>query len=314
MSTLKSAPLLLADDIDLDPEQERRSNAVKTCARALAQKLGTSIALVHVEDLSLYPVRVPQYKPLIDRYYKDRKSRLAETADSLNVRCKPIFVSGNPVQELLALSSKRNAYELIVLGTHGRTGVGRLFMGSVAEEVIRQAPIPIMTVGPKAQENADEFLTGPALKLLIPTGLTPNSARAEDYGVALAARLGAEVVFIHSMHEALHPVLQTAFSAPSPPAALHSYFEEIKAESIKQLSLRAKKAFKKGVKASYALDDRTLQSSAAVVKEAKRIGASLIVMGTHGRSMISGAFFGRTARGVLLESPVPVITVRSKKV
>lgn len=313
MSKKKPAPLLLAEDIALEPDHEKRSSAVKSCAVKLAQKLNASIDLVHVEDMQFYSEQATQYKAFINPYFKELKAKLTSIANSLPLPTKALFLNGEPIKKILSLSNKRNAYEMIVLGTHGRTGLRRLILGSVAEEVIRQSKIPVMTIGPKAQEKSSEFLTNSKIKILIPTGLTPNSERAETYGVALAHKLDAEVVFFHSILEALHPVLQTAFMVPTPPPQITEFFEEIKVSSLNSLLNKVKKAKKQRVSAMATLDDKTLSSSEAVLKEASRVGASLIVLGTHGRSMVSSAFFGRTARDVILGASTPVVTVHSKK-
>lgn len=310
--TKKSLPLLVTDDIALDLEREKRSNAVKTCAGVLAQKLGTSIDLVHVENLLLYPVKTSSFKPFIDRYFKEQKEKFAAIASSFQIPVKARFINGEPVEKIISLASKRNAYEMIVLGTHGRTGLSRMIAGSVAEEVIRKARIPVMTLGPKAQKE-NEYFRGPILKLLVPTGLTSNSLRAEEYGVDLARRLGAEVVFFHSIRESLHPVLQTAVSVPNPPIQVAELFKELKETAVKHLTNKVKKAARRRVPAKYVLDDQFISASEGILVETTRLSASLIVIGTHGRSLIQGAFFGRTARDVILGASVPVVTVRSKR-
>jgi nucleotide-binding universal stress UspA family protein len=310
MTQKKHAPILLADDIALDTEREKRSSSVTHCASRLAQRLNAAIHLVHVEDLLLYPVRTPQYKPLIERHFQNQKSKLASVAKLIEAPTKTFFLNGAPATKILSMAAKRGAYEMVVVGTHGRTGLRRVILGSVAEEIIRQARIPVMTVGPKAQEKASEFLAGSKTTIFIPTSLTPNSARAEVYGIELARRLGAEVIFFHAMREALHPVLQTAFASSSSEG--RDYFEKLKASAVKELTQRAAQASRKKVTASHIIDSETLSASDAVLAETSRSAASIIVVGTHGRSVFSSAIFGRTARDVILASPVPVVTVRSK--
>lgn len=306
-------PLLLADDLATGTDREKRSENVKTCASKIAMKLGCSIVLVHAENHSHHPVRAIQYRRLLDQYREELKSKLTEATHFLRVPTKPLFLDGEPAKKILSLAEKRDDYEMIVLGTQGKRGLNRLILGSVAEEVIRQACIPVMTVGPVAQEKAAFFFTQPKITILIPTSLTPNSVRAEVYGVSLARRLGGEVIFFHNMRDALHPVLQTAFSVPKPPPKIRNLFQEMKTTSQKQLTGKVEMASRKDITATYILDDKTLSASESVLQEAARSSASLIVMGTHGRSMASGAFFGRTVRDVILASPVPVITVHSKK-
>jgi nucleotide-binding universal stress UspA family protein len=61
------------------------------------------------------------------------------------VRVRYLLVEGNPAAEILSAAREGNC-DLIVMGTHGRTGLNRLLMGSVAEEVVRKAPCPVLTV------------------------------------------------------------------------------------------------------------------------------------------------------------------------
>jgi len=306
-------PLLLADDLATGAEREKRSENVKTCASKIAMKLGCSIVLVHAENHSHHPIRAIQYQRLLDQYREEQIKKLDEATQFLRVPTKPLFVEGEPAKKITSLAEKRNDYEMIVLGTQGRRGLSRLILGSVAEEVIRQSCIPVMTVGPVAQEKAAVFLNQPKIRILIPTSLTPNSVRAEVYGVSLAQRLGAEVVFFYNMRDALHPVLQTAFSVPKPPPKIRNLFQEMKAASLKQLTDKVERASRKEIIATCILDDKALVASESVLHEVARSSASLVVMGTHGRSMATGAFFGRTVRDVILGSPVPVITVHSRK-
>lgn len=312
MKIRKPASLMVADDIQQGAEYEKRSNAVRSYATMLAEKLGASIDLVYVEKFPLYPSHVSRYKALIVQYAKGKRARLNEIVGTFRTPAKAILISGEPANRILSLSSKR-AYEMVVLGTHGRVGLKRLILGSVAEEVVRHARIPVMTIGPESHEGAPRFLSGSSLKVLIPTSLTSNSIRAEEYGITLAKRLGAEVVFFHSMHETIHPIFLTAFSVPNPPPQIRGLFMEMKDSLIKQLSTKVKKALRKKVYATYVLNEQTIEASDAVLTESAKIGASLIVMGTHGRSLISGAYFGRTARDVILAATVPVVTVHSKK-
>lgn len=306
----KQLPLLLTDDIIPGMEREKRSVGVRACAGLLAKRLGARIDLVHVEDLSLYPVGAPAYKPLINRYFAQQKERLSGVARSIEVPTKAMFVNGEPVRKILSLAP---GHELVALGTHGRKGLGRLILGSVAEEVIRNSMVPVLTVGPHAQESGSALLAEPELTILAATGLTPNSDRAVDYAVSLASRLGAKLVLFHSLHESMHPVLQTAFSAPGASQELEGLLTRLRDNAARRLEQQARKLSRKGIDVSFALDHATVSAADAVLEQARKSKAALIVMGTHGRSMVAGAFFGRTARNVMLEATAPVVTVRSRR-
>lgn len=306
------AKILLADDMGLEPGRELRSQRIKQWAGFLAKHLGLSIDLVNVEDPYLYPLK-PYYKSIIEEYLHKQEAKLKTIAKSFETPARSLYVCGDPVQKILALCSKEKPYELVALGTHGRKGFSRFILGSVSEEVIRNASIPVLVVGPKAQEQARDFKEPSTIKILVPTALTPNSEPAETYAISLAKRLGAEVILFHSMQEALHPVLQTAFSVPSAEKGIADLFIEVRADAMKNLNAKTEKWKKKGITVTVLLDEKTTSSSDAVLAEAQKQKATLIVMGTHGRSFASGAFFGRTVRGVILEASIPVVTVRSKK-
>lgn len=311
----KNSRILVSEDIATGAEERSRAEAVRSCATRLAARLGCGVDFVHVDDLSFYPSKTSSAKAMVDQYVSDKKTRLGQTAQVGALKSKVIFLKGVPAAKIVAHASQGGTYELIALGTHGRKGLSRLILGSVAEEIVRQSRVPVMSLGPEAVEGASTFLNAPdgsPVRILVPTGLSPNSDRAQVYALNLAKRLGAEVVLFHASREALHPVLQTAFSVPVPPQGVTQMFEEHKELTWKQLKKEAAKLSKQGIKVTPVLDSKTLSSADAVLEVARAEKVSLIVMGTHGRSMVSGAFFGRTARGVVLGSRVPVITVRSK--
>ena len=308
----KNLPLLLVDDLSSESSLDSRSRAIRFIAGKLAQKLDASIDLICVENLLYYPQGQSPFKRLTDAYLREQKSKIFEIAKSFAVPTRGSLINGEPAKEIIALAAKLNKYEMIILGTSGRTGVRRIFLGSVAEEVIRNTRIPVMTVGPKAQTRMAKFFVGPKFSILIPTSLTDNSLRAEAYGVEIAKRLGAQVIFFHSMREALPAMLQVAFMNPHSVSALQQYIEDNKDLLQKQLDQKCKKALKLGVIASGVLDPETLSASESIVKEIVRSKISLVVMGTHGHSFYSRFFFGRTLRDVVLRAEVPVISLHSK--
>ncbi|MCW3101323.1 MAG: universal stress protein, partial [Chthonomonadaceae bacterium] len=279
----------------------------------LAIKLGVKCELICVENMVYYPQAPSPFKKLVDAYLKQQKATLVKIAKSFKPTCNAHFIIGEPVKEILSLLGKRNKFEMIVLGTHGLTGVNRIFLGSVAEEIIRRARIPVMVIGPKVQAPSETALEKTSLKILIPTTLGPNSLRAETYGAELAKRLNAEVILFHNMRDALPPLLQTAFANPHSIPAICDYFEETRESLLKQLRRKSEKIKKSGVNISYKLDSDTSSATESILKEVSTSGCSMLVMGTHGRSLVSGFFLGRTARDLILQSPVPVITLHSKK-
>ena len=124
---------------------ERSRNALPL-ACALARDYGARLVFLHV---ALPPTLVygegalPLDPEILFREAKERLDRLE--VPQANVRAERRFEEGDPVTEILRVAREINA-DLIVLGTHGRTGLARLLMGSVAEQIVRKAACPVLTV------------------------------------------------------------------------------------------------------------------------------------------------------------------------
>jgi nucleotide-binding universal stress UspA family protein len=126
-------------------------------ATALARSMNAKILIVHVEDpISMYGggevyFAVPEPDDTALR------NMLAELKPSdPRVPCEHILVKGSPAAEIVRLAEENEA-EMIVMGTHGRSGFGRVLMGSVAETVVRRASCPVLTVkSPRIPQNISD--------------------------------------------------------------------------------------------------------------------------------------------------------------
>jgi nucleotide-binding universal stress UspA family protein len=101
----------------------------------------------------------------------------------------------DPRSEIL-LEAQRLSADLIVMGTHGRTGFQRLLFGSVAERVLRESPIPVMTVPARADGTAAD--TGrPFTRILYATDFSTDAERALRYAASLAEHCAATLALVH---------------------------------------------------------------------------------------------------------------------
>src|SRR6185503_12156707 len=85
------------------------------------------------------------------------------------------------------------AADLLVMGTHGRGGFERLFLGSVTEKVLRSTTVPVMTIPPPAQEPA----TTSYRTILCPLDFSAASIHGFNYALALAQEAHARVILLH---------------------------------------------------------------------------------------------------------------------
>jgi nucleotide-binding universal stress UspA family protein len=87
--------------------------------------------------------------------------------------------------------------DLIVMGTHGRTGAEKFLMGSIAEEIFRRSPVPVLTIGPHVRSSV--HAGGRFHRVLFPTDFTAASLAAAPYAISLAQENKAKLVLLHVM-------------------------------------------------------------------------------------------------------------------
>ena len=163
------------------------SRLAGTTAADLARQFGARLHVLHVVP----PVTDPTPAP----------ANLRAIADGLGRALSPVtaITSGLVTRQILAYA-KKNAIDLIVLGTHGRTGVSRALLGSVAEAVVRHAPCRVLTV------PAELLTPMPAMPREAPEGPEPTSCAV--CGAATRDELICEVCRAKIRGEALERKLR----------------------------------------------------------------------------------------------------------
>jgi nucleotide-binding universal stress UspA family protein len=123
-------------------------------ALSIAQALDARITLMHAFDTSSFAYAAP-YIPMIDTQpilagLRRDMERLREKTLASWAKVDAIVCEGNVYDRIVEVA-KKDGCDLIVIGTHGRKGVAHVFLGSVAEKVVRLSPIPVLTVHPAAK-------------------------------------------------------------------------------------------------------------------------------------------------------------------
>jgi nucleotide-binding universal stress UspA family protein len=136
--------ILVADDIENQSDAgKRRSQAIRNAASFLAERFRTKIDLIYVEDMKKYPsgelvlFRFPEW-------HSKHEEKLEAAGRQYPVPVSCSVKSGSPAAQILKVLRSRYSTELVVVGTQDRKGLKRLFIGSVAEEVIRHSRRPVM--------------------------------------------------------------------------------------------------------------------------------------------------------------------------
>jgi nucleotide-binding universal stress UspA family protein len=131
----------------------KSSENALTYALALAEKFGAEVHLLHVvQDLALFiPEAVlpaPPLVPPVEQFAAAAREALEHAIrgrQQAGITIHPEVAEGVPYEEVLRFAKQRDV-DLIVMGTHGHTGLAHVFLGSIAEKVVRRAPCPVLTV------------------------------------------------------------------------------------------------------------------------------------------------------------------------
>jgi nucleotide-binding universal stress UspA family protein len=187
--------------------------------------------------------------------------------------------------------------DLIVLGTHGRQGLNRLLLGSVADALVRLAPCPVLTV-----RQQTERAKRPPNRLLVPIDFSDSSRLSLDVAKELAVLYGASLDLLHVVQEMELP---------------HVYGIEPVVVAEPMLNERIRQAL-------VALADEHIDGVVStrvhvaggipardIVEFAEERGTDMIVIATHGLTGLKRLFLGSVTERVVRMAPCPVLTVKS---
>jgi nucleotide-binding universal stress UspA family protein len=249
--------------------------------------------------------------PAADLYFTERRRTadglLQQVVDRYAKRGVPAQCRqrlGIPSQQINQAASECGA-DLVVLGSHGKSELADLGLGSTAERVVRGAPCPVFTVRAKPEywsSTGDQPRTpSPSVRhILAPVDFSDCSLEALDYATQLASQLHADMTILHVMEPVYYDLELGSGQIMEEPVK--------RKESEERLAALADKL------ASSGLDINTHVRGGvapdAIVAAAYHIPTDLIVMGTHGRRGLSRFSSGSVAEAVLRQAPCPVVTLR----
>src|SRR5213593_3590804 len=178
---------------DFSPAAE----AALSYASAVADRYQSRLYVAHVINLESFDLLESESARItLQKAHDEAQRKITQLLDPLHLprdRYR-IVVADGAISEVLVEIIQRNHVDLAVLGTHGRRALKKLFMGSIAEEVFRMAPCPVLTVGPK---NAPARATGTLRHILYPVEFLPDSSKSAGYVVSLAERYGATLTVMN---------------------------------------------------------------------------------------------------------------------
>jgi len=165
-------------------------------AAAFARQFSAELCVVHVpgSDEAANGADAVQLR----RDTEARTHRLLEAAHYRAVEPQIVIAEGEILPALASVAEERGS-DLLVLGMHGRHGISRALLGSVAGEVLRLAEIPVLVVGPEVTVPPEEEMT--LRRVLYAVDFSPDGGRALRYAAAMASAEGARLLVLHVVED-----------------------------------------------------------------------------------------------------------------
>jgi nucleotide-binding universal stress UspA family protein len=258
----------------------------------IARRYGSTVHAVHVIQPDVYPMVTPyEWQKIIQEEKEARKESIRELDDELRGLSHDLVFQKGDVWKNLAETIEAKHIDLLVLGTHGRTGIEKVLAGSVAEEVFRKASCPVLTVGPAVISKTTRGTAAKLDRILYATDFSPESLAAARYAISLAKENRAELTLMHSNQDA-------------EPGHINSEFKTL--QDVIPFGTHLEPKPRCTVERGTPVD--------AILDVAARDNPSLIVLGvrnTDGRVALATRFVRSIAYQVVVHASCPVLTIRT---
>jgi nucleotide-binding universal stress UspA family protein len=271
-------------------------------ALQLAQRFGSRLAVAHVTRRNRPDSHIVAEQVGITfdtrRAGRAKLSEFIEREKLGDLQPARIVADGVPFDEI-AKAAKAWEADLLVIATHGYTGLKHVLLGSTTERVVRHAPCPVLVVRSREKRGLKtSFSLDKVRSILVPVDFSKPSLDALPHGLALARRYKAQLCLLHVIAP-LHPdmLIDTTQTQRDVRVAAH--------ERLTRLADATRKAWPRTGR-----ELRTGHPVTTITAMAKRTNADLIVMGAHGHSGLKHALLGSVAERVVRQAPCSVLTVR----
>jgi nucleotide-binding universal stress UspA family protein len=262
----------------------------------LATRYEAKVHGLHVRFPATYPIVGPEAMPqVMEAAEEQTKLEAQQLHEMLAVVPHDVSVCEGEVWPLISDMVTKQKIDLIIIGTRGRTGLSRALLGSVAEEIFRRAPCPVLTVGPHVSRDTERRLE--MKEILYATDFLPASLAALPYAVSLAQEHQARLTLLHVVGESKVGELVHA----------EQYADSIQLQLRNLMPPEAEPWCEPKYMVQHGPEaDKIMEAATA-------LGADLIVLGVRGAAggMAAATHLARPiAHRVVTQARCPVLTVR----
>jgi nucleotide-binding universal stress UspA family protein len=296
MKTLDARTQVQLKNVLFATDFSAASKAALPYAAGIARRYETKLLAVHVRPYDLYANVPPDAWRMLSEtakaQAKEQIQRLLQAFDGIE---REVLIGEGEPWEILSKVIEKNEIGLIVLGTRGRTGIGKLLLGSVAETIFRQAPCPVLTVGPHSKESAKK--AGEFHEILYATDFTAQSKAAAAYAISLAQEHQAHLTLLHVV------------ANPKTGELVHP--EQLVTSKVRMLHNLVPSEAELWCQPEYVVEQG--EAATKILEVAKERDIDLIVLGVHRPKGYVGAVTHlpmATAHRIVSQAACPVLTVR----
>lgn len=281
-------------------------------AAMLAGEYGAELTIMHVvsmfgEGLASAEQHLQEMEQYADKFADQLHAEadeiiertIEEHAETELVMRKLIVRGITPNDEILRVAEEQEV-DLIVMGTYGRGGVSHLLFGSTAENTVRNAGCPVLTVRHHAPHTFDFKRIR---KILFPTDFSEYSKKALPYALSFAERYGAQLHVLHIFEQRIHPAFYIADKAT--PFDLDEGLRERALDALDEFvypELRERIDFR--------CDVASGKPFVEIVNYARANDIDMIVIATHGLTGLEYMIIGSTTERVVRKAPCPVLSIK----
>lgn len=280
--------------------------------RSLARRLALPVELLGAIDLREISRSVSAADGLfLDRLLEDESRRSAEYLDKIAKTLRGLQVTtrgekGEAAEVIIETAAAADRNTLIVMATHGRSGLNRFLLGSIAEKVLRATANPLLLV--KAVEPIATDGEAPLTSIVVPLDGSDLAEGVLPMVEELAKKLDLEVVLMRAF-----AIPYGAYSTGDgfyDPVNLEAFLARLREETFDYLERKTAHLKRNGLaKVSFVAKEGL--SADEIIKFARETPANLIAMSTHGRSGVKRWVLGSVTETVVRHSGDPVLVLRA---
>lgn len=265
-----------------------------------------TIAHLKKSEVVLFAVSITPAGYRRDRLLKSYLDTNAKKLASQGIKVSTAVAYGEAAEEIIGYADK-NKIDLIVISTHGYSGIKRWVLGSVTQKVLYGTCAPVLLIKSKSPEITELELK----KIVIPIDGSPFSETTFSYVEELAKGAGAEVLLLEVSES---PVVPSYGSRP-----INQTWEkhrddlwiELQQQAAEYLEKLKADLGKKGLKVkSQVAKGEIGEVAPSIMQIAQKENADLIVVATHGRTGVSRWVYGSVANRIVQESTQPLLLIR----